>query len=38
MKMLSNAKKRAIPWYLLYLIDKNHEKRIIKIVPVINTV
>ena len=31
--MLSKAKNLAIPWYLLYLIDKNHEKRIMKIVP-----
>jgi hypothetical protein len=35
MKQLSNAKNLTIPWYLLYLIDKNHEKRIISTVPMI---
>ena len=33
MKTLSKAKNLAIPWYLLYFIDKNQEKRIIKTVP-----
>ena len=35
MKTLSKAKNLTIPWYLLYLIDKNHENRIISIVPAI---
>jgi hypothetical protein len=37
MKTLSNAKNLTIPWYLLYLIDKNHEKKMISIVPAIIT-
>jgi hypothetical protein len=30
---LSKAKNRAIPWYLPCLIERNHEKSIMKIVP-----
>jgi hypothetical protein len=35
MKTLTNAKNLAKPWYLLYLIDRNQEKRMISTVPAI---
>jgi hypothetical protein len=37
-KTLSKAKNLTMPWYLLYLTDKNQEKRMIKIVPVMTTI
>jgi hypothetical protein len=38
MKTLSNAKNLAMPWYLLNLRDKNHEKSTIKTVPEIRAI
>jgi hypothetical protein len=35
MKMLSKAKNLAMPWYLFSLIEKNHEKITIPIVPAV---
>jgi hypothetical protein len=33
MKMLSNEKNLANPWYLFSLIEKNQEKKMIRMVP-----
>jgi hypothetical protein len=37
MKMLSNEKNLAIPWYLFSLMEKYHEKVTMSIVPIIRT-